>query len=294
MTLRPRLTLWYTLLLAVTAFTVAHSITLVASQTDTSVSADQLRSDLLEQLPGATAKQGALDLSPILASAATRNDETPWCSAERNPPYDPGRLNHAIVDACADALNAGDSWSGHFGIRNNDRSVGAMLAGEVALNEQDYRTAAAEFRKAAELSDDVPRRRRELLERHAFTAVAAALVVAFLAVSFFLLQSRHEAARADSSTLIREQNDRRQNERRLTELRERRAALAVEVDELEKRRAAGESLVHTLALLGRHLPEDLWIREVELDFEEAVGRVQERRARIPLVRVEGAGKSRGA
>jgi glutamate synthase (NADPH/NADH) large chain len=90
------------------------------------------RSDLLEQLPGATAKQGALDLSPILASAATRNDETPWCSAERNPPYDPGRLNHAIVDACADALNAGDSWSGHFGIRNNDRSVGAMLAGEVA------------------------------------------------------------------------------------------------------------------------------------------------------------------
>ena len=90
------------------------------------------RSDLLEQLPGVTAKQNALDLAPILASAATRNDETPWCSAERNPPYDQGRLNREIVEACADALDAGESWSGHFGIRNFDRSVGAMLAGEVA------------------------------------------------------------------------------------------------------------------------------------------------------------------
>ena len=34
-------------------------------------------------------------------------------------------------------------------------AAGHRLAGEVALNEQDYRTAAVEFRKAAELSDQV-------------------------------------------------------------------------------------------------------------------------------------------
>ena len=34
-------------------------------------------------------------------------------------------------------------------------AAGHRLAGEVALNEQDYRTAAIEFRKAAELSDQV-------------------------------------------------------------------------------------------------------------------------------------------
>jgi glutamate synthase (NADPH/NADH) large chain len=90
------------------------------------------RSDLLEQLPGVTAKQQALDLSPILAAARTRNDQTPWCSEERNPPFDRGLLNREIVEACADALREGESWSGHFGIHNYDRSVGAMLAGEVA------------------------------------------------------------------------------------------------------------------------------------------------------------------
>ena len=90
------------------------------------------RSDLLQQLPGVTAKQRALDLSPILASARTRGAEAPWCTEERNPPFDQGRLNREIVEACEDALREGESWSGHFGIRNYDRSVGAMLAGEVA------------------------------------------------------------------------------------------------------------------------------------------------------------------
>ena len=34
-------------------------------------------------------------------------------------------------------------------------AAGHRLAGEVALNEQDYRTAAVEFRKAAEISNRV-------------------------------------------------------------------------------------------------------------------------------------------
>ena len=91
------------------------------------------RADLLEQLPGQTPKQQAVDLSRVLASAATRNDYAPHCTEERNPPFDTGKLNRKVLDACSEALEAGDDWSGHFGIRNYDRSVGAMLAGAAAM-----------------------------------------------------------------------------------------------------------------------------------------------------------------
>ena len=40
-------------------------------------------------------------------------------------------------------------------------AAGHLLAAEVALSEQDYRTAAEEYRKAAELSDQVDVARRE-------------------------------------------------------------------------------------------------------------------------------------
>ncbi|NNJ65797.1 MAG: glutamate synthase large subunit, partial [Xanthomonadales bacterium] len=90
------------------------------------------RSELLEQLHGETPKQQALDLAPILASAAARNRFEPFCTEERNPPFDQGRLNQEILGAAADSLKQQQRWSGHFGIRNNDRSVGAALSGEVA------------------------------------------------------------------------------------------------------------------------------------------------------------------
>ncbi len=90
------------------------------------------RSDLLEQLSGQTAKQQGLDLAPILASAGTRNNQKPYCTAERNEPFDSGRLNQEILAAAAEALEHGEKWSGHFGTRNYDRSIGATLSGEVA------------------------------------------------------------------------------------------------------------------------------------------------------------------
>jgi len=90
------------------------------------------RSDLLEQLPGSTAKQQALDLSAVLASAATRNRNQPYCTVKSNPPFDSGRLNHEILDAARDAVARREKWSGHFGIHNYDRTVGASLSGEVA------------------------------------------------------------------------------------------------------------------------------------------------------------------
>ena len=90
------------------------------------------RSELLEQLPGNTDKQQALDLRPIMASAATRNQFEPYCTEASNPPFDQGRLNQEILEAAKDALERDEAWSGQFGIHNYDRSVGAALAGEVA------------------------------------------------------------------------------------------------------------------------------------------------------------------
>jgi glutamate synthase (NADPH/NADH) large chain len=90
------------------------------------------RSDLLEQLPGVTAKQRCLDLGAILASAGTRNGEEPYCTVSSNPPYDSGLLNQKILAAARDALERREKWSGHFGTHNYDRSIGATLSGEVA------------------------------------------------------------------------------------------------------------------------------------------------------------------
>ena len=90
------------------------------------------RSDLLEQLPGVTAKQRGLDLSAILASAGTRNAEAPYCTVSSNPPYDSGLLNQEILAAAREALERGEKWRGHFGAHNYDRSIGATLSGEVA------------------------------------------------------------------------------------------------------------------------------------------------------------------
>jgi glutamate synthase (NADPH/NADH) large chain len=90
------------------------------------------RSDLLEQSLGTTAKQRGLDLAPILASAGTRNGQEPYCTVGGNPPFDAGLLNQEILDAARDELERREKWSGHFGIHNYDRSVGATLSGEVA------------------------------------------------------------------------------------------------------------------------------------------------------------------
>ncbi len=91
------------------------------------------RSDLLEQLPGLTTKQQALDLSPILRSAAMRHKEPVFCTQSRNPPFDPGLKNQEILQAAQAAVDSGLPWSGDFSSMNFDRSIGATLSGAVAL-----------------------------------------------------------------------------------------------------------------------------------------------------------------
>ncbi len=88
------------------------------------------RTDLIEILEGETAKQGRLDLRPILESAGTRNEFPLTCSEAFNRPHDPGLANLDLLER----VKSGDreAIERMVPIHNYDRSVGATLAGWLA------------------------------------------------------------------------------------------------------------------------------------------------------------------
>ncbi|MFT5700974.1 MAG: glutamate synthase (NADPH/NADH) large chain [Desulforhopalus sp.] len=89
------------------------------------------RTDLLVELEGVTDKQRRLVLAPLLESV-----EPPATSglfySEPNTPDDKGALNLKIAAQFRDAVIAKVGGGGSFAIRNTDRSVGALLSGEIA------------------------------------------------------------------------------------------------------------------------------------------------------------------
>jgi glutamate synthase (NADPH/NADH) large chain len=89
------------------------------------------RTDLLEELPGITAKQQKLVLGHILDTF-----QPPATSSlffrETNVPDDPGRLNLRIEESFRQAVATMSGGGGSFAIRNTDRTVGARLSGEIA------------------------------------------------------------------------------------------------------------------------------------------------------------------
>ncbi|RLK47029.1 glutamate synthase (NADPH/NADH) large chain [Alkalispirillum mobile] len=90
------------------------------------------RTDLLEILPGETPRQQRLDLRPILSDWGLAKDKPQFCMSERNVPYDKGELAEQMVQ---DALPAIESKSGgtfEYAVKNNNRSIGARLSGEIA------------------------------------------------------------------------------------------------------------------------------------------------------------------
>ncbi len=96
------------------------------------------RTDLLEVLPGATERQARLDLAPILSDAGVDKDRPQFCITPRNLPFDRGLLAEQMV---ADALPAIEAKSGgefHYEVRNDNRSLGARLSGEIAKRHGDY------------------------------------------------------------------------------------------------------------------------------------------------------------
>ena len=96
------------------------------------------RTELLELLDGQTAKQNRLDLSPLLEKPTAGEHTKLFCSETTNAPLDKGELNaHMLADAkTAVATASGAEF--HYDIRNTDRSVGALLSGEIAKHHGNH------------------------------------------------------------------------------------------------------------------------------------------------------------
>ena len=90
------------------------------------------RTDLLETLEGITAKQKALDLTPILHNDNVPADKPQTCSVPRNVPFDKGVLAEKMVAASISAIEKKAGGEFAFSITNCDRSIGARVSGEIA------------------------------------------------------------------------------------------------------------------------------------------------------------------
>ena len=96
------------------------------------------RTDLLEVLPGATAKQQKLNLMPLLSDAGIAADKPQYCIEPSNAPYDKGELAEQMVRDIKDAIIAKAGGEFSYQIRNINRSIGARLSGEIARVHGNY------------------------------------------------------------------------------------------------------------------------------------------------------------
>ncbi|MBK1725795.1 glutamate synthase large subunit [Halorhodospira neutriphila] len=90
------------------------------------------RTDLLEILPAETGRQGNLDLAPILSDGGVPADKPRHCVEPSNDPFDKGELAEQMVADCLPAIEARQGGEFHYAVRNNNRSIGARLSGEIA------------------------------------------------------------------------------------------------------------------------------------------------------------------
>ncbi|WP_417781060.1 glutamate synthase large subunit [Stutzerimonas xanthomarina] len=106
------------------------------------------RTDLLELLPGETAKQNHLDLSPLLGSDHIPGDKPQFCEVEKNPPFDQGLLAEEMVKLARSAIDSKSGGEFELDICNCDRSIGARVSGEIAQvhGNQGMKDAPVTFR----------------------------------------------------------------------------------------------------------------------------------------------------
>jgi glutamate synthase (NADPH/NADH) large chain len=91
------------------------------------------RTDLLQRLPGDTARQRCLDLAPILHKPEEAEGQPEFCQVAANTPFDRGEKAEAMLAATLPAIEAGSGGEFSFEVTNCDRSIGARLSGEIAL-----------------------------------------------------------------------------------------------------------------------------------------------------------------
>jgi len=101
------------------------------------------RVDLLDAVPGETARQGRLDLSAILSDAGLAKDVPRYCTEPHNEPFDKGELAEEMVAAALPAIEAKSGGRFGFEIRNYNRSIGARLSGEIARRHGNDGMASA-------------------------------------------------------------------------------------------------------------------------------------------------------
>ena len=87
---------------------------------------------MMRPLEGETEKQRKLDLSPIISDAGLLPDKPQFCTDLRNRPFDQAELAKEILQATLPAIDGRKGGSFSFNVRNHDRTIGAMLSGEIA------------------------------------------------------------------------------------------------------------------------------------------------------------------
>ena len=90
------------------------------------------RMDLLEILPGETDKQQSLDLTPLLSDGGVPADKPRFCLEPKNEPYDKGELAEQMVKETLPAITAQSGGEFRYTVKNNNRSIGARISGEIA------------------------------------------------------------------------------------------------------------------------------------------------------------------
>src|SRR5690606_37524288 len=88
------------------------------------------RTDLLEILPGESAKQAHLDLTPLLGSYRIPLYKPQHCQLEKNPPFDEGLLAEQMGSLARDAIHAKSGGEFELQIGNCDRYIGGRVSGE--------------------------------------------------------------------------------------------------------------------------------------------------------------------
>ena len=96
------------------------------------------RTELLDIMPGETAKQQKLDLTPILSTAGLADDRPLYCLDDRNEPFDKGVLAEQMVRDILPAIESRSGGSFEYEVHNWHRSIGARLSGEIARRYGNY------------------------------------------------------------------------------------------------------------------------------------------------------------
>ncbi|RLA38311.1 MAG: glutamate synthase large subunit, partial [Gammaproteobacteria bacterium] len=106
------------------------------------------RVDLLDLLPGVTARQNQLDLRPIIHTDDLLESKPQYCQQERNAPWDKGLLAEEMVVDMLPAIEAKSGGRFEYQVSNCDRSIGARLSGEIARRHgnQGMATSPLELR----------------------------------------------------------------------------------------------------------------------------------------------------